>query len=513
MARKIKFALEMKDGVKVRSNLEELRENFDLEKAVGYFLSGKLTEWLDDRYYEEEAEKLEAIDKDAPDLRARLCEALGVECEDEAELDVEQLARLNEKKAVLRQKTSDESIIANADKTALTQEDLADLLDMDEPVIYLCGDSFNVPTRVKNKKYVGVLGTPTISIKANSRKELDEKGIVFENVKLPWGGQKAEVTGGEKKSCPKCGAGNAATAKFCNSCGASMAAAVAEQRKSSGGKWIIPKAQMKTMFAAAFKEDFDELGADEKDTFLLMTSKVERKFVSKNLSQDQKDLALSIICNDQYTEEDLIQLRISEDMRAGWAFTNDSFCVRDYKHDDTFIIPYEDAMWIPYNWIMGTAFDLSWIKKDGKQGAIVYLGWWLEDKAIKKYLDSLTAVFCKKKGKKVPRYSGKILDEFERNLIMDGISLEESKTEQVKVERTATKYDEDDFDDGYSWEEKHFYDEDGRKVPPAEVRRMRKKYEKMSSKELKKIYLNLKLGSDLGGMLFDILDKRGVYFS
>ena len=73
MARKIKFALEMKDGAKVRSNLEELRENFDLEKAVGYFLSGKLAEWLEDRYYEEEAEALDAIDKDAPDLREKLC--------------------------------------------------------------------------------------------------------------------------------------------------------------------------------------------------------------------------------------------------------------------------------------------------------------------------------------------------------------------------------------------------------------------------------------------------------
>jgi hypothetical protein len=140
---------------------------------------------------------------------------------------------------------------------------------------------------------------------------------------------------------------------------------------------------------------------------------------------------------------------------------------------------------------------------------MVYLGWWLEGNEIKKYLDSLTAVFCKKKGKKVPRYSGKILDEFERNLIMAGISLEKSKTEQVKVERTATKYDEDDFDDEYSWEERNYYDEDGRKVPPAEVRRMRKKYEKMSSKELKKIWGKLTLGSDLGGMLFDILNERG----
>ncbi len=192
MARKIKFALEMADGAKVRGSLEELREHFDLEKAVGYFLSGKLVEWLDDRYYEKEAEALEAIDKDAPDLNKRLCEALGVDYEAEEDLDVAALERLNEKKSVLRQKTGEEEIIKNADKTALTQEDLADLLDMGEDVIYLCGEEFTVPARVKNKKYIGILGTPKVTINAKSEDELEAKGIVFENVVLPWGNKVKE---------------------------------------------------------------------------------------------------------------------------------------------------------------------------------------------------------------------------------------------------------------------------------------------------------------------------------
>ena len=338
MARKIKFALEMKDGVKVRSNLEELRENFDLEKAVGYFLSGKLTEWLDDRYYEEEAEKLEAIDKDAPDLRARLCEALGVECEDEAELDVEQLARLNEKKAVLRQKTSDESIISNADKTALTQEDLADLLDMDESVIYLCGDSFNVPARVKNKKYVGVLGTPTISIKANSRKELDEKGIVFENVKLPWGEQKAEVTDGEKKSCPKCGAGNAAEAKFCNTCGASMDDVI--QKKSevmcvNRGKSQEWKKEKMEILDNLFKTIFVRC-----DQWLFLKRGYGDSQKLDNPSIAQKGMCVKLVCKNQYSADDIVHMCMDIDFTVGWALTYDSFCVggRAGNH----IIKYKD---------------------------------------------------------------------------------------------------------------------------------------------------------------------------
>ena len=41
MAKKIKFPLEMKDGVMVRT-IEELRENFDVEKLVEHYESGKL---------------------------------------------------------------------------------------------------------------------------------------------------------------------------------------------------------------------------------------------------------------------------------------------------------------------------------------------------------------------------------------------------------------------------------------------------------------------------------------
>lgn len=185
MARKIKFALEMSSGVKVRGSIEELRENFDLEKAIGHFLSGRLVEWLEDRYYEEEAETVKMIDKDVPDLRQRLCAALGVEYAGDEEIDIKTLERINEKKTILRQKTSDENMINNASKTAFNQEELSDLLDMDTSVIYLFGESFNIPTRMKNKKYVGILGKPKINIKAKNIEELENLGIILENMTLP----------------------------------------------------------------------------------------------------------------------------------------------------------------------------------------------------------------------------------------------------------------------------------------------------------------------------------------
>jgi hypothetical protein len=186
MAKKIKFALEMADGVKVRSGLEELREHFDMEKIAGHFLSGKLLEWLEDRYYDDEAAKIAELDKDAPNLNAQLCAIIGVDASKYDAFDVEALERLNEKKRLLKERTSDSKIIDNAMLTAFTQEDLADLLDLESPVIYLCGEKFNIPIRVEHKKYVGILGTPKIEIRAASNDDLKEKDILFENVILPW---------------------------------------------------------------------------------------------------------------------------------------------------------------------------------------------------------------------------------------------------------------------------------------------------------------------------------------
>ena len=95
--------------------------------------------------------------------------------------------RVNEKKLILQQKTDDVNIINNAKITALTQEDLADLIDIKEPIIYLCGEKFIVPIRVTNKHYIGILGKPSIGIETRSQSELDARHIIFENVSLPWG--------------------------------------------------------------------------------------------------------------------------------------------------------------------------------------------------------------------------------------------------------------------------------------------------------------------------------------
>ena len=291
MARKIKFALEMADGAKVRGNIDELREHFDIESAVRYFLSGKLIEWLDDRYYESEAEALEQIDKDSPDFHQKLCEALGVEYKTDDDLDVAALERLNEKKAILRQMTDDEEILRNADKTALTQEDLADLLDMGEDTIYLCGKKFNIPARVKNKKYIGILGIPDILVKVSSQEELDGKNIVFKNVHLPW-----------------------------------EQAVVASKNLMDLNTEISLHAEVqyldkiKEMFGISFPQYKDK----PFPIWEVVTKSGNKKQVE--LTDEQKEIALKIACNSEYQEKDILYIKMKSDLSAGFAFTVNSFC-------------------------------------------------------------------------------------------------------------------------------------------------------------------------------------------
>lgn len=182
MAKRIKFALEMKDSVQVR-NLDDLRKHFDLDKTIGYFVDGKLLKWLEDRYYDEEAEAISALSKDDSDFNSKICKILGVEYEDEdlPEIDPEEIERRNERIAKLKQYTADTKILDKVDLVAFDQEELADLLDEEEPVIYLCQNKFTIPLREKNKKYVGI-GKVEVVIRSKTRVDFQELNIQFENV-------------------------------------------------------------------------------------------------------------------------------------------------------------------------------------------------------------------------------------------------------------------------------------------------------------------------------------------
>lgn len=304
MAKKM-FTLTLKAGVEVRT-LEELRDNFDLERIVEYFKSGELLTWLEDRFYDDEAEAIENIDADDRNLTAKICAALDVECDD----DLEFMQRVREKKSLLAEMTDDESIIDNAAATALNQEDLATLIQMDYKTIYLCGENFNVPIRVAGVKYIGVLSTPKIKIRAKSQDDLDEAGIGFENVQLPW-----------QKSLP-----------------IEELKALAEKIFQTGGKWPIVKK------------------VDENRDLLVKVSTFDQ------LDKTEKSMVLRMVCQGKYTEQQIAYLQVTDDLSSGFALTIDSFCTGGGIGAN--IIPYKEIKNVGYGYSGDPGYHISIILSD-----------------------------------------------------------------------------------------------------------------------------------------------------
>ncbi len=179
MAKKIRFPLNM-NGTDVRT-IEELREHFDLESVLGYFTNGKLVTWLKDRYYDNEANAVEALSSDDTELSHKIMSIFGLASDNVSEeIDLESIQRRNEKLIKLRQFTDDNEIIDNVDCVAFNQDDLLDILDEGAEKIYLCQGEFEVPLTVKNRYYIGI-GNPTVKLRQAESMDLSELNIKFKN--------------------------------------------------------------------------------------------------------------------------------------------------------------------------------------------------------------------------------------------------------------------------------------------------------------------------------------------
>lgn len=172
----VKFPLEMRDGVQVR-NISELKENFDVEKVVGYFVDGKLKKWLDARWYESESEEIDKLNADDPLLAQQLCEVFGIEFR-EKKINTEEIAAKNARISKLKQYTDDEEIIKSVDVVVFNQEELADLYDRDVKKIYLCEGLFKIP-KSKRKIQYEVIGEAKVEGLENQEidKELERKSL------------------------------------------------------------------------------------------------------------------------------------------------------------------------------------------------------------------------------------------------------------------------------------------------------------------------------------------------
>ena len=322
------FKLNLKDGAEV-STIEELREHFDLEKAVEYFQSGELLTWLEDRFYEDEADAISAIKAGDDNFEAKICAALNVEY---ADLDF--VRRVREKKTFLADKTDDAEIIDNAAATALNQEDLGALIQMDYKTIYLCGEQFNVPIRVADRKYIGILGTPKIKIRAQSQDDLDAKNISLENVQLPW-----------QKAAP-----------------IDELRALAEKIFQTGGKWPLVKdgEPIKRKNNSSFVSSnnyggyLGDLSLSDELKETIKQAQAPKTVSFDGLSKAEKAAALRMFAQGKYTENQIAYMQLTEDFSSGFAMTIDSFCTAGGVGYNV----------IPYNEIkMASCGDYLYIRK------------------------------------------------------------------------------------------------------------------------------------------------------
>lgn len=180
MAKKIRFPLEMDNGIEVRS-MEELREHFSLAKVLEHFENGKLVIWLRDRYANDIADAVEELDQNEQELARKLSEIFDVPYDEKAEKELEKAEERAERLERLKEYTDDEQFWDKVDNVAFEQDELYDLLDEDVDTIYLCGKRFSIPLSKSGVRYIGI-NNPTAVIDSKVMVDWDEKKISLEGV-------------------------------------------------------------------------------------------------------------------------------------------------------------------------------------------------------------------------------------------------------------------------------------------------------------------------------------------
>lgn len=181
MAKKIRFPLEMDNGVEVRS-MEELRNNFSLGRVLEYIQNGKLVTWLRDRYENNIADAIAELDKTDSELPKKVSAIFDVPYDEKTEDDLKQAAERAERIKHLKEFTDEKQFVDKIDKVAFDQDELYDLLDEEVNEIYLCGDRFAIPLSVQDVSYKGI-NNPVVVIDSKTEVDWLAKGITLEAVR------------------------------------------------------------------------------------------------------------------------------------------------------------------------------------------------------------------------------------------------------------------------------------------------------------------------------------------
>lgn len=170
----------MKDRIMVRT-IEELRQHFDTEKLYEHWMNGKLQTWLSDRHYNEQLEMINKVKNNGTNVITDLFKILDIAVDMEANVvQGEEIASKYEKNKILRQFTSDESILDNIDIVATNQFEMEELIKNERKTIYLLGDYFKLQRNIANIQFIGI-NEPVLQIDSNEVVDFVSKNIQIQN--------------------------------------------------------------------------------------------------------------------------------------------------------------------------------------------------------------------------------------------------------------------------------------------------------------------------------------------
>lgn|GEM_PF-3851377 len=181
MAKKMRFPLVFKNGVEIRS-IDDLKDNFSIEDILNYYLDGRLSIWLRDRYKEDIADIIDSLDQNDEELVHKICDLFEVEHVD-VKIDINELKEEKERLEKLKQYTEDSDILSHIREVVFDDDELFDKLNEGLKTVYLCGDSFNIPLYQEGVTYIGV-NNPVVCIPTAFVVDFDELGISFKKTRF-----------------------------------------------------------------------------------------------------------------------------------------------------------------------------------------------------------------------------------------------------------------------------------------------------------------------------------------
>lgn len=160
--------------------LDELRENFDAEEVLRALNDGSLKDFLESHYYEREFDTIAYLSLEDKDCLKKICNTLKV---DYLKQDFIMTPEVEARLEVIKGFTTDEKILRDFRQVALNQEELANLLNDGEKIVYLCHNKFSIPLSKTNVTYIGI-DNPTIE-NAFTAEQYKKAGITIKHINLP----------------------------------------------------------------------------------------------------------------------------------------------------------------------------------------------------------------------------------------------------------------------------------------------------------------------------------------